>query len=50
MVPAAQDYSEEDRGICKIPELVAVATAAAMTTIIFTLIIISLLATYRMLS
>lgn len=46
MIPTSQDYYKDERGIRKIPKLVA---AAAMIAIMFTRII-PLLATYRMLS
>lgn len=46
IIPTSQDYYKYERGIRKIPKLVA---AAAMIAIMFTLII-PLLATYRMLS
>lgn len=49
IIHTSQYYYKDERGICKIPKLVAAATAAAMIAIMFTLTI-SLLATYGVLS
>lgn len=50
IIPTSQNYRKDQRNIGKIPKLMAAATAAAVTTVIFTLTVIPLFATYKMLS